>query len=67
MTYKEHHLRTWLQEHNLLPINALENKAGIPKDTLWQFVKERRGFPDKHYEKIVEILTPYGFEELNQE
>ncbi len=67
MDYKEQHLRDWLKEHPLISIYALEKEAKLPKRTVYHFVNERRGFPEKHYGKLCNILYDYGYEEMNAE
>lgn len=67
MVYKEQYLRDWFKSHPLLSINALEKEANLPKHTVYHFIHDRRGFPEKHYEKLIPILSEYGFEEINAE
>lgn len=67
MSYREQHLRDWLKDHSLISIFALEKEAELPKDTVYHFVKERRGFPEKHYDKLCRILYDYGYQEMNAE
>ena len=67
MVYEEQHLRNWLKQHPLISINALEKEAQLPKDTVNHFVNERRGFPKKHYEKLLPILFDYGYQEITAE
>lgn len=67
MNYQENHLRRWLQGHPLISIHALEKEAGLSRDTINHFVNERRGFPDKHYKQLEEILFEYGYRNLNAE
>ena len=67
MSYKQEHLRGWLKERPLLKIALLEEEAGLAKDTIYHFKNDRRGFPDKHYDKLVNILYKYGFRELDSE
>ena len=67
MEYKLHHLRNWLIDRPLLSIQAIEKACNMPIMTLDHFIKERRNLPSKHYDKLVEILYKYGYQELNAE
>lgn len=63
MDYKQTYLRKWLIAHPCLSLSCLEKTCGIEYDLLRHVVKERRSIPDKHYDKLVEILHDYGFAE----
>lgn len=67
MDYKIHHLRDWLENRPLISIHGLEKKAKLGKDTVYHFVKKRRGLPNKHYETLAQILYSYGFTEMDSE
>lgn len=67
MDYRQSHLKSWLSHRKLLKIELLEELAGIPKDTLRHFLKERRELPEIHYQSITACLHDYGFVELNAE
>ena len=67
MRNEENNLRIWLREHPLISIYALEKEAELPRDTLNHFINQRRGFPQKHYDKLITILYGYGYQELNAE
>lgn len=67
MDYEKQHLRNWLLDHSLIKIAALEIEAELPKDTLTHFINERRGFPEKHYSKLLSILLKYGYQEMTAE
>ncbi|HZJ19891.1 MAG TPA: hypothetical protein VFD35_06005 [Pricia sp.] len=61
MDYKQHGLRAWLIAHDLISVSALEDKAGIPRDTLRHFKKDRMAVPQKHIENLEKVLFDYGY------
>lgn len=54
---------TWLQEHELISINRLEKKVGIPQRVLSKVVTglDGRGLPDKYHDALFAELKKYGF------
>lgn len=54
---------TWLQSHDLISINRLEKKIGIPQRVLSKVVKELDGrtLPDKYHKDLITELKKYGF------
>jgi hypothetical protein len=54
---------TWLQEHDLISINRLEKKIGIPQRVLSKVVTglDGRALPDKYHEALIAELKKYGF------
>lgn len=56
----------WLQEHDLIAINRLESKLGIPQRVLSKVVKatDGRQLPEKYHEGLFAELKKYGFKEL---
>lgn len=54
---------TWLQEHELISINRLEKKIGIPQRVLSKVVKELDGrtLPGKYHKDLIAELKKYGF------
>lgn len=54
---------TWLQEHELISINRLEKKIGIPQRVLSKVVKELDGrtLPEKYHKDLITELKKYGF------
>ena len=54
---------TWLQEHELISINRLERKIGIPQRVLSKVVTglDGRGLPDKYHEALIAEIKKYGF------
>ncbi len=66
MDYKQHHLRAWLLEHDLISVSALEDRAKIPRGTLRHFKKDRIAVPEKHMQSLEKVLFEYGFEALYQ-
>lgn len=61
MDYAQQHLLNWLQEHTLIKISGLEEAAGIRKDTIRHFLKERRVLVKAQYDLVVDILENYGY------
>lgn len=53
----------WLQEHDLISINRLENKIGIPQRVLSKVVNQLDGrtLPDKYHKDLITELKKYGF------
>lgn len=53
----------WLQTHDLISINRLEKKIGIPQRVLSKVVKELdgRALPDKYHKDLIAELKKYGF------
>lgn len=60
---KEHEqlLKEWFKEKDALDISRVEDNSGIPSNTLRHFLKDRRGFPQKHFEALKNELVKYGF------
>lgn len=54
---------TWLQTHDLISINRLEKKIGIPQRVLSKVVKELDGrtLPDKYHKDLIAEIKKYGF------
>jgi hypothetical protein len=53
----------WLQEHDLISINRLEKKIGIPQRVLSKVITglDGRALPDKYHEALIAELKKYGF------
>lgn len=53
----------WLQTHELISINRLEKKIGIPQRVLSKVVKELDGreLPEKYHNDLIKELKKYGF------
>lgn len=67
LNYEQQHIRTWLQEHQLINISKLEEAANVPKDTIRHFLSERRTIPSTHISKVVDIIMDYGYLPSNHE
>ncbi len=66
MTYSHYHLLDWLRNHTCINLSELSKQAGVPKDSLRHFVKERRNISEDNRLKIEQILIEYGYKpELN--
>lgn len=53
----------WLQAHDLISINRLEKKIGIPQRVLSKVVKKLDGreLPEKYHAGLFAELKKYGF------
>lgn len=67
MNYEQQHILNWLKERPLINISKLEELSGCPKDTVRNFMKERRQLSVKHLKAIQEVLYLYGFVNINSE
>lgn len=56
----------WLQEHDLITINRLEKKVGIPPRQLHKVLSgfEGRKLPEKYHAGLINELKKYGFKEI---
>lgn len=54
-------MKQWLKDRPCLSLRCLEKEAGLPVKTLSHFLNDRRELNKKHLEKLVPILTKYGF------
>lgn len=54
-------LLAWIEEHDLLSINRLEERAGIPQRSLHKAIKGIRPLPDKYIKPLKKILKEYGY------
>ena len=52
----------FLRSHNLISVNALEEKLNIPQSTIGKAMNENRLIPTKHIFPIICELSRYGFE-----
>jgi hypothetical protein len=55
------HVLEWLKEHDLISINALEIKAGIPQRNLHKVLNGQRPLPVKYHKVLIKILKGYGY------
>tara|TARA_R110000868_G_scaffold410679_3_gene699715 strand:- start:7 stop:210 length:204 start_codon:yes stop_codon:yes gene_type:complete len=67
MDYTLNHLRNFLLKHEALDISKLEVLCELPKDTIRHFLKDRRGVPLKHVERLENELLSYGYVPLTHE
>lgn len=53
----------WLQTHDLISINRLEKKVGIPQRVLSKVIKQLDGrdLPEKYHDDLIKELKRYGF------
>lgn len=51
----------FLKEHELININLLEQRCGMPRSTIDKCLYRGRKIPIKHQEKLIEVLKNYGF------
>lgn len=53
----------WLQDHDLISINGLEKKIGIPQRVLSKVVTglDGRALPEKYHAGLIAELKKYGF------
>lgn len=53
----------WLQDHDLISINGLEKKIGIPQRVLSKVIsgQDGRKLPVKYHEALFAELKKYGF------
>jgi len=52
---------TWLKEHDLISINRLEKKVGIPQRSLSKAIVGIRDLPLKYHSDLMTELKKYGF------
>jgi predicted transcriptional regulator len=50
----------FLSRRDLIDVYALEQKAGIPYQTLKKAMKGGRDIPAKHLSNLARVLKPYG-------
>lgn len=48
----------------IMSVAAIENIAGVPKNTLLNFLKAGRRLPQKHIFKIVDVLEKFGYQAM---
>lgn len=51
----------WIKEHDLLSINRLEERAGIPQRSLHKALNGVRPLPNKYVKPLEKILKKYGY------
>jgi len=53
----------WLKTHELISINRLEKKIGIPQRVLSKVITglDGRALPDKYHGGLIKELKKYGF------
>lgn len=54
-------LTNWLCKNDLIVINRLEERAGIPQRVLSKALKGDRPLPDKYIKPLIKILKQYGY------
>lgn len=57
------HAVVWLQTHDLISINRLEKKVGIPQRVLSKVITglDGRTLPEKYHKALLKELKEYGF------
>ena len=51
----------WLKEHDLITINRLEKKVGIPQRSLSKAMAGIRDLPEKYHADLIAELKKYGY------
>ncbi|MDE3248674.1 MAG: hypothetical protein KGO82_08450 [Bacteroidota bacterium] len=51
---------TWLNQHPLIKVNALEKAAGVPSGALDKAMKGNRPLPEKYIVALIDVLQHYG-------
>lgn len=51
----------WLKEHDLISINRLEKKVGIPQRSLSKAIAGIRDLPLKYHSDLITELKKYGY------
>lgn len=51
----------WLKEHDLISINGLEIRVGIPQRVLQKALKGDRPLPKKYLKPLINELKKYGY------
>jgi uncharacterized protein YcgL (UPF0745 family) len=54
-------LLDWIRDHDLLSINRLEERAGVPQRVLQKALKGERPLPAHHAKKLEKELKKYGY------
>jgi hypothetical protein len=54
-------LLEWIREHDLLSINRLEERAGVPQRVLSKALKGDRPLPKKYIDPLIKQLKKYGY------
>jgi chromosome partitioning protein len=54
-------LLDWLKDHDLLSINRLEERVGIPQRSLHKAIKGIRPLPEKYEQPLTKELKKYGY------
>lgn len=49
----------FLKAHELISINALEKKCGLPQSTIYK-AQNGRTLPEKYHESLIKELKRYG-------
>lgn len=50
----------WLKNHDLIKINALEERCGIPQACINKVIKGKIELPEKHVPALLKELRVYG-------
>jgi hypothetical protein len=51
----------WLRDHDLLSINRIERRVGIPQRVLAKALKGDRPLPEKYIRPLIKQLKKYGY------
>jgi DNA-binding LacI/PurR family transcriptional regulator len=54
-------MKNWIKTRRALSINMIEKEAGMTQGTLSKYLNGKRGLPDKHRERLLEVLKKYGY------
>lgn len=61
MVYQE--IKHWLKERPSISLRGLEMESDLPTKTLSHYVNGRRKLSAEHIEKLIPILSKYGFKQ----
>ena len=56
-------IKEWLTERPCLSLRCLETEADLPTKTLSHYVNGRRKLSAEHIEKLMPVLSKYGFKQ----
>lgn len=56
-------IKEWLTNRPSLSLRGLENEANLPAKTLSHYVNGRRKLSAEHIEKLMPVLSKYGFKQ----
>ncbi len=57
----ENQILDWIKNHDLIKVNSLEKKCGIPQAMINKALSGKVALPVKHLPALLKALRPYGF------